>query len=235
MMTRSFAALRPRLDARAAGLAFLPVGSQEVVSLGDWSTGAAWSTIKVPLSMAALKRSESTVTQHLARRALTASDNSAAEALWEQLGGGESAAAAVDEVLRRYGDANTQTKSRRVRSPYSPFGQTLWSLTDQAAFVSQLACATEEGEVLANMDRVIVSQRWGLGTLPQARFKGGWGPQPSGAYLVRQFGVVELDGHQVAIAMAVEPRSGSFQDGVRVLDKMAAWAEKTIQPSVGKC
>jgi hypothetical protein len=37
------------------GLAIAAPGNSEVYSLGRWSAGVAWSTIKVPLAIAALR------------------------------------------------------------------------------------------------------------------------------------------------------------------------------------
>ena len=45
------------------------------------------------------------------------------------------------------------------------------------------------------MGQVTGDQRWGLGALPDAKIKGGWGPAPSGRYLVRQIAVVPA-GHE---------------------------------------
>jgi hypothetical protein len=47
---------------------------------------------------------------------------------------------------------------------------------------------------------VIPEQRWGLGTVPGMRFKGGWGPSedPDGPYEVIQVGIT--DGTVIALA-----------------------------------
>jgi hypothetical protein len=39
------------------------------------------------------------------------------------------------------------------------------------------------------MGGVVPEQRWGLGTLPGIRFKGGWGPSEDGGYDVIQVGI----------------------------------------------
>jgi hypothetical protein len=41
------------------------------------------------------------------------------------------------------------------------------------------------------MGQATADQRWGLGTLPGARYKGGWGPSPDGRYLVRQIDIID--------------------------------------------
>ncbi|WP_067470956.1 hypothetical protein [Nocardia amamiensis] len=201
------------------GMAVMPVGGTAPVTFGDWTSGPAWSTMKVPLTLAALRRSPSS--GYAASAAITASDNSAAETLWQSLGSPQEAAQAVQAVLREAGDTKTVVPATRTRSEHSAFGQAEWSLVDQARFASQLPCLSESGRVTALMEQVVTSQRWGLGEFSGAEFKGGWGPEPSGAYLVRQFGLITVPSGQIAIAVAVQPDSGSFSDGMNVLDRMA--------------
>lgn len=230
-----FAELRAELGVRAVGLAYAPVGDGPIVLLGDWRSGPAWSTIKVPLSLAALRRSNTTDTRRLVHRALTVSDNQAAEALWSQLGAGRSAADDVDAALTAHGDRQTRTQAEQVRPPYTPFGQTAWSLAAQVRFGSALACTAADRPVLDEMSHIVAAQRWGLGRLPGAAFKGGWGPDPSGRYLVRQFGVVRLNGRLVAVAIAVQPASGSFDGGIRAMDLIADWVKQNVHPNRGGC
>lgn len=234
-LSRSFDAMRARLGVRSVGLAFAPLGAPRAVTLGAWESGAAWSTIKVPLSMAALGRSTAPDVVTLVHRAVTESDNTAAERLWASLGGGQRAAAAVNAVLTRFGDRLTRTQARRVRPPFTPFGQTTWSLPDQVTFVESLYCSPSGAPVVAEMSRIASGQRWGLGGIRGAVFKGGWGPDLHGRYLVRQFGIVRVEGHHVAVAVAVEPRSGSFADGTRALDTVTRWVSTNLHPASGAC
>jgi hypothetical protein len=48
------------------------------------------------------------------------------------------------------------------------------------------------------MGRVVPEQRWGMGAIPDIRFKGGWGPSEDGGYDVIQVGVAG----DAAIALA---------------------------------
>lgn len=230
-----FAELRATLGVRTVGVAFAPVGTGPTTQLGDWRAGPAWSTIKVPISIAALKQSGTAATRSLVHQAIAASDNQAAETLWSQLGGGTAAADAVDAALAVHGDTRTRTQAQRVRPQYTPFGQTTWTLADQVAFGSALACTTTDGPVYDEMTRISASQRWGLGHVRGAAFKGGWGPDRSGRYLVRQFGVLKLNGHLVAVALAVEPASGTFDSGTRALSKIADWLARNLRPTSGSC
>ncbi|NHA69819.1 hypothetical protein [Phycicoccus flavus] len=219
---RAFAAVRGRLHGEV-GLAW--VDADGIHRLGGLRTGAAWSTVKVPMSVAALRRPQGD-TRDLVTRALRRSDNDAALALWTGLGGGAQAARRVDVVLDRLDSAETRTSSSVSEPPFSPYGQTRWSLTDQARFARALTCRAPRDpvvrEVLEEMAQVEPGQRWGLGGVEGARFKGGWGPGADGRYLVRQLGVVGRGGHRVAVALAARADSGVFADGVADLDLLTA-------------
>ncbi len=73
------------------------------------------------------------------------------------------------------------------------------------------------------MGRVEADQRWGIGTIAGSRFKGGWGPSPTGAYLVRQIGVIGTPNGMIAVALAAQPASGTYDDGTADLTQMADW------------
>ncbi|HET9874276.1 MAG TPA: hypothetical protein VFQ37_00715 [Mycobacterium sp.] len=203
------------------GIAFAPVGQNRVATLGAWSTGVAWSTIKVPLAIAALRTNRPNA-QALATRAITASDNDAAEQLWSELGPPAQAAQQVQTILREGGDASTAVESRRLRPGFTAFGQTQWPLARQAMFAAHLPCIAGAGAVVSLMGNVIGDQRWGLagGGVPA---KGGWGPGPSGGYLVRQFGFMGTQTGQLGVALAAEPRDGTFESGVQAINQMTGW------------
>lgn len=156
---------------------------------GSISTGPAWSTAKVPVAIAALRKN-SAITQSNMWAAITASDNQAAASLWESLGPPTTAADATDQVLRDGGDATTHTQSQVLRPGFSAFGQTQWRLIDQAGFAEHLGTIAGGTDVLAAMSNIAADQRYGLGTIPGAVFKGGWGPEPDSGYVVRQFGLI---------------------------------------------
>ncbi len=54
------------------------------------------------------------------------------------------------------------------------------------------------------MSQVAPNQTWGIGDIAGAEFKGGWGPSPSGKYLVRQIGVLTTPAGKVAVAIAAK-------------------------------
>jgi hypothetical protein len=216
------------------GLAFTSVGGRATTQLGSWSSGPGWSTVKVPLAVAATARAQGrpdAETERLMRLSLTASDNAAAEQLWARLGEPHTAAAQVQAVLRSGGDGETLVQSQRVRPGFTAFGQTNWSLANQAAFAAALPCIRYSNEVLALMGEVESDQRWGIGAIGlPARFKGGWGPGLGGAYLVRQMGIVTLaSGARIGMAIASEPADGRFETGTANLTALARWAAANIR------
>lgn len=221
---RSFRALAAQLPGRE-GIAVSGLGAGgPVQQLGDLSGGVAWSTAKVPVAMAAVASGRGSTAD--LERAITASDNAAAERLWSALGAGEQAAMAAGEQLQAAGDGATQIEARRLRAGFTPFGQTDWALTDQARFAAGMPCTAPGRRVLALMGRVVGDQRWGLGALGAGtQFKGGWGPGvtagATGGWLDRQFGVAQVNGRPIAIAIATD--GGDHATGTQTLTALAQW------------
>lgn len=170
------------------GLAIAVPGRTEASALGRWSTGVAWSTIKVPLVIAA-PRHDRSLAKDLAVKAITESDDVAAEVLWSQLGDRADAARQVQTVLREAGDAGTVVESRRLRPGFTAFGQTQWPLDRQAWFAAHLVGLAGAVGVTDLMHQLCSDHRWGLAAKGVAA-KGGWGPGSDGDYLVRQFGFI---------------------------------------------
>ena len=220
-----FATLAAELNAQV-GIVVRPVGAGAApVTAGEWNTGTAWSTIKVPLAIAGLRATDPPAVTDAMRAAITQSDNDAAEAIWESLGDPATAAAKVEAVLAEAG-APTTVESRKVRPEYTAFGQTTWSLADQATFLSSAVCDPRNEPVIDLMGQIAPDQSWGLGTIPDAKYKGGWGPSPEGNYLDRQFGVIPVRDGSAVVAVAVEPRSGLFDDGTQALTRIATWLQE---------
>jgi len=218
----AFAQLQAQLHA-PVGIAVTAVGSnQPPMTLGDLPSGPAWSTIKVPLAIAALRQENSPTPTAAMSAAITESDNTAAESIWAGLGDPVTAAHEVEAVLQETGDPTT-VEYRKVRPEFTAFGQTDWSLEDQAKFLSSAVCDPRNDPIFALMGEVVPDQRWGIGTIPDSRFKGGWGPSPTGNYLVRQIGTLNTPTGTVAVAIAVEPASGSFDEGTSDLTEVANW------------
>ena len=214
----SFHALSSRLSAEV-GIAIASVGSSPVC-LGTWSSGVAWSTSKVPLVIAA---SRAGVGSHeLVAQTITQSDNAAAEELWSRLGDPASAAQQVQDVIREAGDPATVVESQRLREGYTAFGQTKWSLADQARFAAGLAQVAEASPVVDLMRGLTTDHRWGLAAKGFAA-KGGWGPGLAEDYLVRQFGIIPTASGSVGVAIAAEVHEGEYEAGVDVVNMLASW------------
>ncbi|BBZ47175.1 serine hydrolase [Mycobacterium parmense] len=189
-------------------------------SLGRWWSGVAWSTIKVPLAIAALRR-DWLGAKDLAVKAITASDNQASEQLWSLLGDPAAAARHVQRVIAEGGDTATVVEPRRIRRGYTAFGQTQWTLQRQARFAAELASIPGADDVVALMRQLVGEHRWGLAAHGFAA-KGGWGPGVRGEYLVRQFGIVPTPSGEWGVALAAEAQV--FEAGVKVLDTLSDWA-----------
>lgn len=218
----AFDAFAKTVDARL-GIAVVAVGDSGTPTVaGKLTSGVAWSTMKVPLGIAA---GPSSASNDLVRRAIQESSNSAAESLWSELGGGTKAAAKIDAVLAAHGDRTTTTQPTPIRQGFSAYGQTQWTLTDQARFTATLPCAADAAQVYGFMGSVDANQRWGLGSIAGAHIKGGWGPDASGAYVVRQMGVFTLSGRAVAVTVMASSDSGTFTAGTKALTQVAAWLD----------
>lgn len=189
-------------------------------SVGTLTSGSAWSTMKVPVAIAAARsRGANSDT----RAAITASDNEAARRLWNSMGSG--AAQRVNSVLQE-GGASVQVNTTVTRSGFTAFGQTDWSLSSQQAFAQRMSGLSGATPVVQYMGQITSSHRWGLGSIGSKQwFKGGWGPDEGGRYLVRQFGIVELPSGTYAIAIAVKPSDGQFATGTSQLTTLAKWVE----------
>jgi beta-lactamase family protein len=210
-LQKSFNDLSSSLPA-TAGIAVAVAGGHPV-SLGSWTSGVAWSTIKVPLAIAALAVDDA----DLVFKTITLSDNAAAEQLWSRLG--DSAAQLVQAVIREAGDPTTVVESRRLRAEYTPFGQTRWSLTDQARFAAGLARVPEASRVIELMSDLSAGHCWGLAAKGSAA-KGGWGPGVADDYLVRQFAIIS---ETIGVALAVEVSDGGYEAGVDAVNTLTDW------------
>ena len=224
----SFRRLERKLGG-TSGLTVSAVGLDPMVrEVGTLREGVAWSTIKVPIAIAVERRADghpSASEQSLLTRAITASDNSAGVALWSSLGTPDAAAAAVQGILAEAGDTSTRVETQVLRPGFTSFGQTHWSLVAQQHFIAGLPCLPNSAPVRSLMEQVVADQRWGLGSVgAETQFKGGWGPEPDGRYLVRQMGIVRLTGgRSLAVSVATMPADRTFETGTANLTEIAQW------------
>jgi len=210
------------------GVAAAAMGAEASFTAGDWIGGEAWSTIKVPLAVAAAranitpvisngkdkfpkdygKCSEALDLATAIDQAIVVSDNCAAWQLWEGLGGdGAKAAAAVEAVLREGGDQFTKVVAvgdgMRLTS-----GMTIWSLADQATFAAHLPGLNGSAPVLASMarnDSAAGNTDMGLTIFRNAYTKAGWGDAPPEGPVSRQMGIIPVgDGKCSAVAIGTD-------------------------------
>ncbi len=223
----------------SVGVAIRSLAGGATARAGTLQREVAWSTIKVPIVLARYRLAgvdRRADLDPLARAAIAVSDNAAAERLFDgiaaALGGPEAASRAVEDVLREAGDVRTHVVTVPTRPPFSAYGQTSWTLVAGARFYAALArrCVGSAGldaRVLGWMAQVVPEQRWGLPDAARPRgwrvaLKGGWGPDPDGRYLVRQFGVVSGPGGRgVAVGLMARAADGGFAGGTAVLGALA--------------
>jgi hypothetical protein len=199
----------------STGVAIGELAGGAIESRGELREGRAWSTMKVPVIVAAIAADQAD--WEAIEAAITRSDNDAATRLWDQLDDG---AAQVEAILRRGGDPHTTLEREPDPRGHSSFGRTVWSLEAGLTFYGALARgellpAEDTARVLDAMGRIVPEQRWGLGSIPGIRFKGGWGPTeaPDGGYEVIQFGI---DGPRV---IAIAARAEDFEAAKRLASK----------------
>jgi hypothetical protein len=245
----SFRALSGRL-AGQAGVAIAPLAAGRIQTFGTLQAAHAWSTSKVPV-LVTLMRDDEASGRALqspeatdAALALEESDNGAIEALFERLeqnrGGLIGASGAVQQTLRRAGDAQTVINTTPNDQGFTTYGQTDWSLSGEVTFYRALArgCLLDSADttyVLHLMRGVTASQRWGVGTAGYASstplaFKGGWGPDDQGKYQVRQTAIVGAGSRGYVVSMLAVPASGSFADGTAMITALAGWVRRQFDP-----
>lgn len=189
------------------------------IEAGRTAPEAAWSTSKVPVLIAANRTGAAD--SQLVSSAITYSDNEAAKAAWAGLGEGTAAAQAAQSVIAEAGDTATQVQSQVTRPEFTAFGQTMWSVGNQAKFMAGVRCVEGAQPIIDAMGVADPAQAYGLRALPGALMKGGWGPSLAGAYDVRQMGIVQLDGRDVAVALIASSPDGQYASAQSVLTSMA--------------
>lgn len=217
------------------GLAVAPMGAKNAITAGNLKIQVAWSTAKVPVAIAALNQNpgDNYLKANIAA-AIKNSNNGAAEAVYQSLGTPSQAKVKIESVLRQAQNPEVSVPALRLQPGFTIFGQTQWSTTDQAIFAANMRCLANSAYVYDLMGQITPSQRWGLGQLPGARFKGGWGPI-NGGYLVRQFGVVEIEGQQMGVAIIT--LTPDFGRGTQILNEIANWLAHNVEPmpAVSNC
>lgn len=185
-------------------------GASQTSSAGVAGEGPAWSTIKAPIAIAALRDGAS---PELVNLAIEQSDNDAAYALWSQVKWSEdNATAAIDEVLAE-GDSRVQWQSPDDYGDVS-FGYATWPLREQAPFAAHLRCIAGSHNVYDAMSNLVDWQSYGLAELQGAHVKGGWGlDEDTGIYTQRQIGSLELGEGSIGVAIVTTQNENGSEDG----------------------
>lgn len=175
----------------------------------------AWSSIKVPIAMAAAEHCEydAELIEQFTEAAIEWSDNDGARALWDCMGSDAEASKLVGEEIAKSGsDVEVE----------GAFGTTTWPFTGQARYGYYLSKQDEDDPVIAMMHHIDKEQSYGLGQLEGVPFKGGWSDyEVDGSWHTRQFGWVEVDGVVYGVAIGARSEAGSYEDTVKALDEAA--------------
>lgn len=184
----------------------------------------AWSTVKVPIAIAALRDGAS---PELVDLAIKESDNDAAYALWSHVRWTEGdAGSAVTALLEEYGSTGEFEE---------PFGYSTWLLEEQAEFGAHLPCIPEAEQVYDAMDDIVEWQDNGLDMLPNTRAKGGWGlSEYDNGYTHRQIGVRETTASDsskestVGLAIEVTMPGEYAEEAIPALNVLAAGVDRVV-------
>ena len=195
------------------------------VHVGARGAGPSWSTVKVPIAIAAMR------TGHFEGQvdlAIKESDNPASYVLWKQVVYNSPDARVVVDKLLAEGESKI-TWPQTESSGNVPYGYTRWLLPDQSKFGAHLACLPKAEYVYDAMGDIVEWQQYGLTRLPHVHAKGGWGYDPElGWYTVRQFGTLEIEGGTIGLAMtsvqmdgAIHGETTAHETSVAALDDAA--------------
>lgn len=224
---------RPNLDGIDEKVAEIEAATntQTTFSLFDGSSSTnsgsggalpAWSTIKVPIALTALEHCpDRDFVLEQTTAAIEWSDNDAAYYLWRCLGTDAEASQLVGEEIAKAG----------VSVHVEPaFGVTTWPVPAQARYAQYLASVPDDNPVIQEMHKINPEHSYGLGTIADIPFKGGWSDADDASFHVRQLGFFTIDGTDYGIAIAARSVLGSEQDCQEALNQLAALlAESTEQ------
>ncbi|WP_018022477.1 hypothetical protein [Corynebacterium doosanense] len=216
------------------GIAGVAVSFREgEAAAGIPGDSSAWSTLKVPIAIAAAQHGMASESQINA--AVSTSDNAAATQLWNSLGSELEAAHAVELVMWRAGGPGNV---RHAVTHYAggPFGNSVWKLEPQARFATQLPCIEDADEVYDAMGEIAEWQEDGIGKVRGARFKGGWSAEKieggTYTYTYRQFGSVPAGEGIIGLAVIAHPADGSHETATDMLGELATGVEELVESGV---
>ena len=220
-----------------AGAAIASVRGGPITAAGSLRSDAAWSTIKVPLLVAYLKRDPrpSAADRALERSLIVVSDNDAANTLFFRLGGPRGAAGPLRATLAAAGDRETALAIRRpdgVRT-FTWIGQTRWSLAAGVAYLRALArgrlarpratAVVEELLLEAGRSAAPWGLRAAVASDTRLAMKVGVGTGPGGEWTVRQLALLGPRRRACVVAvLARGPSEGQAKDAATAVARAAA-------------
>lgn len=201
------------LRIKNASVAVTPLGSGRTLTVGDHRRDFAWSTIKVPIVVAADSRRTGSRADKAA--ALRYSDNAAARRVYDSLG--PSRRSILNRHLRKNGDPRTRT------SAVAP-GLTYWHVAHQSRYASHIACSAKARPARIEMKKARPSYPFGLlQTKLRSRTiqKIGYGGTE-----VRQLAIVTLsDGRRYGVSILAD---GGFTPARSKVDRIARWVANRL-------
>lgn len=245
------------LPGRIGMIVSAPGGPGTQVLIGDLTAGPAFSTINLPVSERVLKDGNGPAgidpqVRDQIDTAISRPDAKASAPLVARLesdhGGPAGASKAVGQTVRAAGDGPGVTLDSGA-GPGSNPGQAIWPLGSQNRYMAALAggCKVDAATrkfLLARMAPADGRESYGLGsTGPSARWTGGSGTGPNGAYLARQAGVFDTAGGSVVVAVMALPDDSSPETAKdmmnevtdRLVDRLADQALPELPcPATGK-
>ncbi|MDG4808749.1 serine hydrolase [Micromonospora sp. WMMD1120] len=168
-------------------------------------------------------------TKRLAEDMIMSSDNDAAVALWQRIGGSRGLTAA------------NRTLGLRETKPNSHWGLTTTTAADQLRLLAALTAPTgpltpqDRAYVMGLMKKVIPEQRWGVPAArepgnPSVYVKNGWDTADSdgGRWIVNSIGRIVEARHDWLVAV-LSDHHVSQEEGVRVVEKAATYVLKELR------
>ncbi|MEV4920231.1 serine hydrolase [Streptomyces tirandamycinicus] len=210
-------------------VALMDVDTGQSATAGDSRTYVTASIVKADVLAALLLQAQDAgrrlteQERQWAAAMIRASDNAAATALWDVIGGADGLA----EANRRLGLRET-----------APGQEGLWGLTEttvsdqlrllRALFTAESALSgTSRAYVQELMGSVSAGQDWGVsaaGDAGSARLKNGWLPRSdTGLWVVNSIGLVERDGRRLLIAVLSDGRP-TQEAGITLVEGVAEGA-----------
>lgn len=222
------------------------MGEAATYQHGSWQTGYAWSTIKVPIAIAALRNNNNKDNIALAKESIYKSDNASNKKLLDSIQPFAFPEPVPLVIKDKLNEVFHQTGCDQMEFHQQWLGLTKWSLQDEAIFMLglQKVDGFEVDYVRDLMRNIYLEHRFGLGRISGMMFKTGCGEveeeciygEEEGTYTgydCRQMGYYALsDSKGVAIAIGttspIDPlflqgRNSEITDDFNINSRFGPW------------